>query len=66
MVAFPPFQMLSLREGYHVAPLYNCWYIALDLLNPYKTRTANLEDALLLMTLLVGFFFLGLIFREKA
>jgi hypothetical protein len=26
MVAFPPFQTLSLREGYHAASLHNSWY----------------------------------------
>ena len=26
MVAFPPSQMLSLWEGYHLASLHNCWY----------------------------------------
>jgi hypothetical protein len=25
MVAFPPFQKLSLREGYHAASLHNPW-----------------------------------------
>jgi Predicted flavoproteins len=26
MVAFPPFQMVSRREGYHAASLHNSWY----------------------------------------